>query len=127
LCLRQAGSRTLLAPAKGTQAHWKQDESKISASGSGGPLLFGLFIEIYVDTPLKISVRRATQKGSTSSRVGKLPILTGIGSAYEPPERADLIVTVGAKRPEALAQEVLAKNALAFARCRWHRFAPAGR
>lgn len=31
------------------------------------------FIEIYVDTPLKISVRRATQKGSTSSRVGQAP------------------------------------------------------
>jgi adenylylsulfate kinase-like enzyme len=42
------------------------------------------------------------------ARAGKLPNLTGIGSAYEPPERPELALAGGGKPPAELAQEVLA-------------------
>ena len=37
-----------------------------------------------------------------------MPNLTGIGSAYEPPEQAELVLAAGAKPAEALAEEVVA-------------------
>ena len=42
------------------------------------------------------------------ARAGKLPNFTGIGSPYEPPERAELVLTGGAKQPQVLADELLA-------------------
>jgi bifunctional enzyme CysN/CysC len=66
------------------------------------------FIEIYVDTPLEVCEARDPKGLYKLARANKLPNLTGIGSAYEPPEHADLVLAAGAKRPEALAEEVLA-------------------
>jgi bifunctional enzyme CysN/CysC len=66
------------------------------------------FIEIYVDTPLAICEARDPKGLYKLARANKLPNLTGIGSAYEAPEHADLVLAAGAKRAEALAQEVLA-------------------
>jgi adenylylsulfate kinase-like enzyme len=66
------------------------------------------FIEIYVDTPLEICEARDPKGLYKLARAGKLPNLTGIGSAYEPPENAELILAAGAKSPEVLAQAVLA-------------------
>jgi bifunctional enzyme CysN/CysC len=66
------------------------------------------FIEIYVDTPIEICEARDPKGLYKLARAGKLPNLTGIGSAYEPPERPELVLAAGAKRPEALAEEVLA-------------------
>jgi bifunctional enzyme CysN/CysC len=66
------------------------------------------FIEIYVDTPLEICEARDPKGLYKLARAGKLPNLTGIGSAYEPPENAELVLTAGAKSPDALTQAVLA-------------------
>jgi bifunctional enzyme CysN/CysC len=66
------------------------------------------FIEIYVDTPLEICEARDPKGLYKLARAGKLPNLTGIGSAYEPPERPELVLAAGKKRPEVLAEEVLA-------------------
>jgi bifunctional enzyme CysN/CysC len=66
------------------------------------------FLEIYVDTPLDVCEARDPKGLYKLARAGKLPNLTGIGSAYEPPERADIILTAGSKSPEALAEQVLA-------------------
>jgi bifunctional enzyme CysN/CysC len=66
------------------------------------------FIEIYVDTPLEICEARDPKGLYKLARAGKLPNLTGIGSAYEPPERPELVIAAGRERPEALAEEVLA-------------------
>lgn len=65
------------------------------------------FFEIYVDTPLEVCEARDPKGLYKLARAGKLPNLTGIGSAYEAPEHADLILA-GAKTSEALADEVLA-------------------
>jgi bifunctional enzyme CysN/CysC len=67
------------------------------------------FIEVHVDTPLAVCEARDPKGLYKLARAGKLPNLTGIGSAYETPEHAELVLTAdGAKRPEALADEVLA-------------------
>ncbi len=66
------------------------------------------FIEIYVDTPIEVCEARDPKGLYKLARAGKLPNLTGIGSAYEPPEHAELVLAGATKHPEALAQEVLA-------------------
>jgi bifunctional enzyme CysN/CysC len=66
------------------------------------------FIEVYVDTPLDICEARDPKGLYKLARAGKLPNLTGIGSAYEPPEHAELVLEGTAKPPAELAQEVLA-------------------
>jgi bifunctional enzyme CysN/CysC len=66
------------------------------------------FIEVYVDTPLDICEARDPKGLYKLARAGKLPNLTGIGSAYEPPEHAELVLAAAAKSPADLAQEVLA-------------------
>jgi bifunctional enzyme CysN/CysC len=66
------------------------------------------FIEIYVDTPIEICEARDPKGLYKLARAGKLPNLTGIGSAYEPPEQPELVLAAGTKRPQVLAEEVLA-------------------
>lgn len=66
------------------------------------------FIEIYVDTPIEICEARDPKGLYKLARAGKLPSLTGIGSAYEPPEHPELVLAARAKRQQVLAKEVLA-------------------
>jgi bifunctional enzyme CysN/CysC len=40
-------------------------------------------------------------------RAGKLPNLTGIGSPYEPPEQAELVLPAGRGPSDVLAEQVL--------------------
>jgi bifunctional enzyme CysN/CysC len=67
------------------------------------------FIEVFVDTPLDVCEQRDPKGLYKLARAGKLPNLTGVGSAYEPPEHAELTLAGGSKPPEKLAQEVLAE------------------
>jgi bifunctional enzyme CysN/CysC len=65
------------------------------------------FVEIYVDTPLEICEARDPKGLYKLARDGKLPNLTGIGSPYEPPERAEIVVD-GASQPAVhLAEKIL--------------------
>jgi len=66
------------------------------------------FIEIYVDTPIEICEARDPKGLYRLARAGKLPNLTGIGSAYEAPETPELVLDGGKERPEILAEKVLA-------------------
>jgi bifunctional enzyme CysN/CysC len=67
------------------------------------------FLEIHIDTPLEVCEARDPKGLYKLARAGKLPNLTGIGSAYEKPEHAELVLTAdGTKTPEALADDVLA-------------------
>jgi bifunctional enzyme CysN/CysC len=66
------------------------------------------FLEIYVDTPLAVCEARDPKGLYKLARAGKLPNLTGIGSAYEAPENPEVTLTASAKTPENLANEVLA-------------------
>jgi bifunctional enzyme CysN/CysC len=66
------------------------------------------FLEIYVDTPLAVCEERDPKGLYKLARSGKLPNLTGIGSAYEAPENADIVLHAGANTPAELAEDVLA-------------------
>ncbi len=68
----------------------------------------GEFFEVFVDTPLAVCEERDPKGLYKLARAGKLPNLTGIGSAYEPPENAELVLAGGTKPAEELAEEVLA-------------------
>ncbi len=65
------------------------------------------FIEVFVDTPLEICEARDPKGMYAKARRGEIPNFTGISSAYEPPERADIHLDAGDRSAEDLAEEVL--------------------
>ncbi len=63
------------------------------------------FIEVYVDTPLEVCEKRDPKGLYKKARLGKLPNMTGIGSAYETPERPDILIhTSGMPVQESIHQ-----------------------
>ncbi len=65
------------------------------------------FIEVFVDTPLEVCEARDPKGMYARARRGEIPNFTGISSAYEPPERADIHLDAGHRSAEELAEEVL--------------------
>jgi bifunctional enzyme CysN/CysC len=65
------------------------------------------FIEIYVDTPLEICEARDPKGLYRLARAGKLPNLTGIGSAYEAPEEAEIVLKAAEQAPADLVEPVM--------------------
>lgn len=65
------------------------------------------FIEVFVDTPLAICEERDPKGMYAKARRGEIPNFTGISSAYEAPERADIHLHAGEHSAEELADEVL--------------------
>ncbi|MDH5835455.1 adenylyl-sulfate kinase [Luteimonas kalidii] len=68
----------------------------------------GDFIEVHVDTSLAEAERRDVKGLYAKARRGELPNFTGIDSAYEPPEHAELVLDTEADAPAALAERVIA-------------------
>lgn len=65
------------------------------------------FIEIYVDTPLEVCEERDVKGLYAKARRGEIKNFTGIDSAYEVPETAEIVLP-GAEEPsEDLADEVV--------------------
>jgi bifunctional enzyme CysN/CysC len=52
----------------------------------------GDFLEVWVDTPAAVCAQRDPKGLYAKAKAGMLPNLTGIGQAYEPPERPDLVI-----------------------------------
>jgi len=67
------------------------------------------FVEVFVDTPLAICEQRDPKGMYAKARRGEIPNFTGISSAYEEPERADIHLDAGNRSAEALANEVLSQ------------------
>jgi bifunctional enzyme CysN/CysC len=67
------------------------------------------FIEVFVDTPLEVCEARDPKGMYAKARRGEIPNFTGISSAYESPERADVHLDAGDRSAEELADEVLQK------------------
>jgi bifunctional enzyme CysN/CysC len=65
------------------------------------------FVEVFVDTPLAICEERDPKGMYAKARRGEIPNFTGISSAYEEPERADIHLDAGDRSAEELADEVL--------------------
>jgi len=67
------------------------------------------FVEVFVDTPLAICEERDPKGMYAKARRGEIPNFTGISSAYEEPERADIHLDAGDRTAEELADEVLSQ------------------
>lgn len=69
----------------------------------------GEFIEVYVDTPLEVCEARDPKGLYHKARAGLIRNFTGIESAYEAPENAELDLKTTNTTPEALAELLLAE------------------
>ncbi len=67
------------------------------------------FIEVFVDTPLEVCEARDPKGMYAKARRGEIPNFTGISSAYESPEHADIHLNASSRSAEELADEVLQK------------------
>ena len=67
------------------------------------------FIEVYVNTPLAISVARDPKGIYRRAREGNSDSVPGLQHPYEPPERPDVEVQGDRETPEDAARRVVAK------------------
>jgi bifunctional enzyme CysN/CysC len=68
----------------------------------------GEFIEIYIDTPLQVAEERDVKGLYKKARRGELKNFTGIDSAYEHPEQAELVLPASVITAEEAADRVIA-------------------
>ncbi|GAB3379130.1 sulfate adenylyltransferase subunit CysN [Lysobacter fragariae] len=69
----------------------------------------GEFVEVFVDTPLEVAERRDVKGLYAKARAGQIPNFTGIDSAYEAPEQAEIVLDTVAETADALAERVVKK------------------
>jgi bifunctional enzyme CysN/CysC len=50
------------------------------------------FVEVFVDTPLEICEQRDPKGLYKKARLGQIPNMTGVTSAYEPPVQPDIAI-----------------------------------
>ena len=67
------------------------------------------FLEVHVDTPLKVAEERDVKGLYKKARAGQLANFTGIDSPYEPPEAPEIRVDTSASTAEAAADLIIAK------------------
>ncbi|MEQ9506358.1 MAG: sulfate adenylyltransferase subunit CysN [Hyphomonas sp.] len=67
----------------------------------------GEFIEIHVDTPLKVAEERDVKGLYKKARAGEIANFTGIDSPYEPPLNPELRIDTVNRTPEEAAEEIL--------------------
>ena len=65
------------------------------------------FVEIYVDTPLEVCMRRDPKGLYARALEGKIRNFTGIDSPYEAPENAEIIVDTSEGTPQAAALRIV--------------------
>jgi len=62
------------------------------------------FCEVFVDTPLEICEKRDVKGLYKKARAGEIPNFTGIGSAFERPEDADVVLRTDSMEVEEAVQ-----------------------
>ncbi len=67
----------------------------------------GEFVEVFIDTPLKIAEKRDPKGLYKKARSGKLPNFTGIDSPYEIPEKPEIILKTIKNSPEKSADLII--------------------
>lgn len=70
-------------------------------------LAVGDFVEIYVRASLEVCEQRDPKGLYVQARAGQIPDMTGIGSAYEPPEHPELVLDTERSSPDESVNEVL--------------------
>jgi bifunctional enzyme CysN/CysC len=74
-----------------------------------GMLQDGEFIEVFIDTPLKVAEARDVKGLYKKARSGELKNFTGIDSPYEAPEAPEVTLHTVGTAPEALAEALIGK------------------
>jgi bifunctional enzyme CysN/CysC len=67
----------------------------------------GEFIEVYVSTPLAVAEERDPKGLYKKARAGEIKHFTGIDSAYEPPENAELVLDTTEDSAEIAADRIV--------------------
>ena len=67
----------------------------------------GEFVEVFVDTPLDVCIRRDPKGLYEKAKAGAIKNFTGIDSPYEPPERAEIVLKTVDSDPASEAERVL--------------------
>jgi bifunctional enzyme CysN/CysC len=67
----------------------------------------GDFIEIFVDTPINICMQRDPKGLYEKARAGQIKNFTGIDSPYEPPEKAEIVMSTVSRSAEELAEDAV--------------------
>lgn len=65
------------------------------------------FIEVFIDTPIEICEQRDPKGLYKLARAGEIKDFTGIDSAYEAPEKAQIHINTDGKNVEQCAQQVV--------------------
>lgn len=65
------------------------------------------FMEIFVDTPIRVCEQRDPKGLYQRARKGELKGFTGIDAPYEPPQNCEMVITTEAHEPRALAVRIL--------------------
>ncbi|MDP9139122.1 MAG: adenylyl-sulfate kinase, partial [Pseudomonadota bacterium] len=68
----------------------------------------GEFIEVFVDTPLAVAEQRDTKGLYAKARRGEIKNFTGIDSAYEVPQKPEIVVDTTRQSADLLAEEIVA-------------------
>ena len=68
----------------------------------------GQFVEVFVDAPLLVCMRRDVKGLYAKAQQGGVPAMTGIGSPYEPPQQPDLRLETGLDSLENCVGKVMA-------------------
>jgi len=66
------------------------------------------FLEVWVDCPLEVCIRRDPKGIYRKAKEGAASIVPGLQASYEPPEKPDVIVRSG-DTPEAGARTIISK------------------
>ncbi|MFB0516532.1 MAG: adenylyl-sulfate kinase, partial [Candidatus Neomarinimicrobiota bacterium] len=68
---------------------------------------YGGYLEVYVNTPLKVCEQRDPKGLYAKARQGLIKQVTGIDDPYEVPADPEIVVDSSYEDPEALAQKIL--------------------
>ena len=80
---------------------------KADRDGVRGMLDHGEFLEVFVDTPLKICEERDPKGLYKKARAGEIPDFTGVSDPYEAPENPELVIKAAECSPQEAAQQIL--------------------
>lgn len=67
----------------------------------------GCFVEVFVDAPLELCMKRDVKGLYRKALDGKLKDFTGISSPYEPPENPDLVVSTNQNNPDESVRRIV--------------------
>ncbi len=66
-----------------------------------------VFVEVHVDCPLEVLIRRDAKGLYKKALSGEIPNMTGISDPYEPPEQPEVVVRTHNESPDESAKLIV--------------------